>query len=377
MKDPVRVYGVGTSAYGKQPHLSSSALASAAVTEAFEASGVERVDAAFVGTVFGASGVAQRALGPLGIVDIPIVTVENACASGTTAFHEACSAVAFGRYEHVLALGVEHMSTLFAGPIVPEETDSEGATGLAMPAMYAMAANRYRAVHGLTDEQMAWVAVKNYRHALGNPRAQRSGDFTVEEVLNSRMIADPLTVLQCSPISDGAAAAVVGPPRAGFSDVAVRTTSLGSGSLWDHRSSHVWSFELIQRVAGAALDEAGVDLADIDVLEVHDAFTIGEIVTTEAIGMAEEGGGGALAASGFTSLGGAQPVNPSGGLLGRGHPLGATGLAQIAEVVWQLQGRAGTRQVDDARLGLVETMGGGAAGVDGNACVVAVLEGST
>jgi acetyl-CoA C-acetyltransferase len=136
----------------------------------------------------------------------------------------------------------------------------------------------------------------------------------------------------------------------------------------------VWGFDLVAETARLAYEQAGVSAADADVIEVHDAFTIGEIVTTEALGLAPLGDGGKLLLNGHTRIGGAQPVNPSGGLLSRGHPLGATGLAQVAEIVWQLRGDAGGRQVDGARLGLVETMGGGTAGVDGNACVVTLLE---
>jgi acetyl-CoA acetyltransferase len=154
----------------------------------------------------------------------------------------------------------------------------------------------------------------------------------------------------------------------------VRASAFRTGELWDQTSENVWGYDLVARVAADAYAKAGADPADIDVLEVHDAFTIGEIVTTEALGLCEQGGGGALVTSGRTSLGGAQPVNPSGGLLSRGHPLGATGMAQVAEITWQLRGDTEQRQVEGARLGLVETMGGGAAGIDGNACVVAVLE---
>ena len=152
----------------------------------------------------------------------------------------------------------------------------------------------------------------------------------------------------------------------------IRGIALASGQLWDHTSEHVWGFDLVRDTARLAYAAGGGRPDDVDVVEVHDAFTIGEIVTIEALGLVPPGGGRA-AADGETAIGGRVPVNPSGGLFSRGHPLGATGLAQIAEIVWQLRGRAGARQVDDARIGLVETMGGGVSGIDGNACVVAVL----
>jgi acetyl-CoA C-acetyltransferase len=188
------------------------------------------------------------------------------------------------------------------------------------------------------------------------------------------MIADPLTLLQCCPISDGAAAAIISSEAARNTDVRIAACRTGSGRLWDYESPYAWSFDLVRRVASQAYDDLRITPADIDVFEVHDAFTIGEIVTTEALGLADEGQGGALLDSGATQIGGKHPVNPSGGLLSKGHPLGATGVSQIGEVVLQLRGEAGECQVDGARRGLVETMGGGVAMVDGNACAVIVLE---
>jgi acetyl-CoA acetyltransferase len=370
------VKGVGTSLFGKQPLLHPSALIWRAVQEALDDAGVEPrdVDAVYLGTVFGAPGVAQRALHAMGFVGVPIVTVENACASGTTAVHEAIVGVELDRFSLVLALGVEKMTDQFAGAIHPESTDIEGRSGLALPSLYAMAATRYQAVYGVTDSDLAMVAVKNHAHAVHNDRAQHRTPHSIEQVLASRMIADPLTLLQCCPIADGAGAALIGPHHAGVSEVVVRSSVLRSGELWDHRSEHVWGFGLIRGSAAMAFARAGIGPGDIDVLECHDAFTIGEIVTTEALGLAPEGRGVELLHSAHTAIGGPQPVNPSGGLLSRGHPLGATGLAQYAEIVWQLRGVAGGRQVDGARIGLIETMGGGVAGIDGNACAIAILE---
>ncbi len=381
MSCDVVVRGVGTSRFARQPMVAPRELAWQAVSEALADAELApvAVEAVYAATVFGDPGVTTRTLQHLGITGVPVVTVENACASGTTAFHEAQIAVSQGRYETVLAFGIETMTAIFDGPIEPLSSDPEGAQGFAMPSLYGMAAHRYQHCHGVTPRQMALVAVKNRRHALGNPRAQHAGEFTVEQILDSRPISDPLTLLQCCDISDAAAAAVLGPARpvgAGGrdSDVAVRSSALASGRAWDHTCDLVWGWQLIADTAGAAFEQAGIASTDADVFEVHDAFTIGELVTTEALGLCELGAGGALVESGHTSLGGAQPVNPSGGLLARGHPLGATGLGQIAEIVWQLRGTAGDRQVDRARIGVVETMGGGTAGIDGNACVVAVLE---
>jgi acetyl-CoA C-acetyltransferase len=370
------VWGVGTSMFGKQPQHSAPELVRTAVAEAFDDAGVARVDAVFAGTVFGGPGTLQRCLQTAGVTGVPIVTIENACATGTTALHEAAEAVRLGRYERVLAVGVETMTATFASSILPEETDREGLQGMAMPAIYGMAATRYLHEFDTTPKQLAAVSVKNHGNGAANPRAQRRRSVTAAEVLGSRMIADPLTVLQCCGISDAAAAAVVGPGRSSAHDVTIRGSALRSGGLWDHRSSAVWGWNLVHDTGQAAFETAGVDVTDVDVFEVHDAFTIGEIVTLEALGLAPLGQGGCLAAEGATAVGGRLPVNPSGGLLSRGHPLGATGLAQLAEIVWQLRGQAGERQVSSPRLGVVETMGGGAAGVDGNGCVVAVLEGA-
>lgn len=374
MNRPVSVWGVGTSPFGRFPERRVESLAWEAIGEATAAAGVgpTNIDAVFVGTVFGPPGVAIRVLRGTAIGGVPVVTVEAACASGTAAYHEAVTAVAGGRYGTVLAFGVEHLSSLFSGAIIPEATDAEGAAALPLPGLYALQAQHYLARHGATVEQLAQVAVKNKAHGTLNPRAHLGVKApSLDEVLGSKMIAEPLTLLQCCPTTDGAAAAVIGPARAG--DVQVLSTTLVSGQPWDHTSPDVWGFAPVARAAGQAFSAAGVTPADIDLLEVHDAFTIGEIVTVEALGLCGPGEGAALAGSGHTALGGKQPVNPSGGLLSRGHPLGATGLAQLAEVVWQLQGAAGDRQVPDARLGLVETLGGAASGMDGNAAVVSIL----
>ncbi|ANH37606.1 Beta-ketothiolase BktB [Nocardioides dokdonensis FR1436] len=374
----VFITGAGTSHFGKQSHLSPAELAWTAVGEALadraSAGGVlPPFDAVYVGSVFGEPGVAMRALQGYALTGLPIITVENACASGTSAMHEAATAIRQGRYQEVLVLGLEQMSTLFKGPIIPQQSDTEGRTGLAMPSLYAMEASRWLHEGRVTPEQLASVSVKNHRHAMHNDRAQYSGEYTVEQVLGSVMISDPLTLLQCSPISDGAAAVVLSATSASPRDVELLASAQQAGGPWDHRSPDVWGYQLISDTALAAMELAGLGPDDVDLAEVHDAFTIGELTTTEALGLAPQGMAGHYAESGRTALGGQLPVNPSGGLLSRGHPLGATGVAQAAEVVWQLRGEAGGRQVDGAQVGLVETMGGGVSGVDGNACVVALF----
>jgi len=377
----VGIAGVGTSSFGRFPEQRIEELAWEAIAEAIDDSGlsVSEFDAAFVGSVFGPPGVANRVLAGAGLGGIPAFKIEAACASGTVALHEAQHAVASGRYDNVLAIGVEQLSTKFAGPIVPEPGDPEGRAGLAMPALYALQASRYVQQHQLDAALLAEVAVKNKAHGALNPRAHLSGTPpTSAEVLESRPIAGPLTLLQCCPMSDGAGAAVVTTLNASSnSHVEIMTSQFSSGPLLTSVDDAPWGFRTVASTAARAFAETGLSVQDVDVFEVHDAFTIGEILTLEAIGVAAQGHGAELAPSGHTQLGGPQPVNPSGGLLSRGHPLGSTGLAQTAELVWQLRGQAADRQVADAEIALLETMGGGAAGVDANACVIALLRGPT
>ena len=373
----VVIRGVGTSDYGRFPERRVESLAWDAILEAMRDAGAEvgEIEAVFVGSVFGPPGVATRTLRGIGIGGVPVLTIEAACASGTAAYHEAYEAVSRGRYSCVLVFGIEHLSSLFtSGAIVPEATDCEGRAGLPLPGLYALQAQRYMELYGATAEQFADVAVKNKTNGLRNPRAQLKSEApTIEQVLASRKIADPLTFLQCCPVSDGAGAVVIGTPKGRKGEVRILGSAMASGRLWDHRSNDFWGEGPVRQAAQMVYAQTGIRPSEIDVLEVHDSFTIGEILTLEALGLCNTGEGAALAPSGHTRMGGAQPVNPSGGLLSRGHPLGATGTAQIAEIVWQLRGAAGERQVRNAKLGMVETMGGGAAGMEGNASVVTLM----
>jgi len=376
----VVITGVGTSDFGRAPDARIESLAHAAIVEALNDAEVHpsEIDAVWLGTVFGPAGVANRVLAASGLAGIPVYSIEAACASGTVALHEAYAAVGTGRHRRVLAVGVEQLSTVFNGPITPEATDPEGATGLALPALYALSANRYLHDHGLDPGVLGHIAVKNKYAGSLNPRAHLGGSPPdLDHVLGSRPIAGPLTLLQCCPMSDGAAAAVLETTGTARVDDAVAMLSCAfvSGTWWNSDTALPWSVDTVTAAARQAFDTAGLTPGDVDVAELHDAFTIGEVLTTEALGLCAPGTAAQRAAEGVSALGGAQPINPSGGLLSRGHPLGATGLAQTAEIVWQLRGTAGDRQVPDAQIGLVETMGGGAAGVDGNACVVALLGG--
>ncbi|MEX2627275.1 MAG: thiolase family protein [Ilumatobacteraceae bacterium] len=378
----VWITGVGTSSFGRLADQTPGDLVATAVTEAMDDAGVTPadLDAIYLGSVFGAPGIANRVTDHAGLHGVPIIRLEAACASGTSAFHEAVQNVGHGRFRTVLAVGVEHMSSTFPrGPIVPEPTDREQRTGLALPALYALQAHRYLHDTGTPAEAIAGVAVKNKRHGSMNPRAHLAkGDVTLDEVLAAPMVADPLTRLQCCPLTDGAAAAVVSAERSETRPtcVEVLASDMVSGIPWGAASTdRYWGVGPVRRAAAAAYALAGVTATDVHVAEVHDAFTIGEVLAVEALGLAGPGTAARRIADGGFAIGSADgpTINPSGGLLSRGHPLGATGLAQLAEITWQLRGEAADRQVDDARVGLVETMGGGAAGVDGNAAVVTIL----
>ncbi|MFJ4222828.1 thiolase family protein [Microbacterium sp. NPDC089695] len=364
------IAGVGTSMFGKQS-ATAEELVDAAVREALEDAELEPadIDAVVIGTVFNYPGTTNRALRAAGLARPPITTVESACASGTLAVHLGVEAIATGRARTVLAVGMEKMSDTVRGPIPVDLTDPEAAFGMVLPGVYGMSARRYMSVHGVTPEELAFVSVKNHRNALQNPRAQYSGDYSVQEVLDSRVIADPLTLLQCSPVSDGAAAVVL-TGGAGEGKPKILSSHVESGRPWPHGDDRVWNFDLIADTSRHALAQAGLRHADIDVIELHDAFTIGELVTLEGLGFFPEGTAGKATLEGRTLPGADLVVNPSGGLLSRGHPLGATGVAQVAEIAWQVTGRAGGRQLARADVGLVETMGGNVAGLSGNGCVV-------
>lgn len=375
MARPAYVSSVGVSAFGPQRERPILELCWDAIEDCLADTGGRRIDAVYVGNVYGLNGLAPRILHGAGLAGRPVYVLEAACASGSVAFAEAVGAVTSQRYDTVLAIGCEHLTSQFSGPITPQTVDIEGRSGMALPAIYAMAAHRYVGRYATTPRQLAAVAVKNLNHAVRNPRSRRVAPVTLDEVLASRMIADPLTRLQCCSLTDGAAAVLISSsPGPGMR---VRGTSFRSGPAWTAASPSVWGFDLVAATARDAYEAADIAVSDIDLFEVHDAFSIGELVTIEALGLAIEGEGGAYTETGATTSGGKTPVNVSGGLLGLGHPLGATGLSQIAEAFYQLTGRAGTRQLDAPRIALTETMGGGTSGLDGNACVVSIFEAVT
>jgi acetyl-CoA acetyltransferase len=414
----VYVAGAAMTRFGKFPDTTIRALAEEAVRGALGDAGVAPGD---VGMVFFSNAVAgiltnqemirgQVALRHTGLLGVPMVNVENACASASSAFHLACMAVGSGAVDVALAVGSEKLthedrsrsfaaigtavdqmqvaelqqwaSSGSAGSPLPEQADSvpagagdaasEQAAGKRSFFMdiYAVNSRAYMKSSGATREDFARVAVKSHRHAALNPYAQYRTEVTVDDVLASREIAPPLTLLMCSPIGDGAAALVVCSPemaRRLGARVQVRACALVSG-----RDRGPGEPGAAERAAQAAYEQAGVGPGDLDVVELHDAAAPAELMTYEEVGLCGPGEGPALLASGATALGGRLPVNPSGGLLSKGHPIGATGCGQLVELSDQLRGRCGQRQVAGARVALAQN-GGGFLGTDAAAMVVTVL----
>lgn len=401
------IAGVGMTPFGRHLDSGLKALGAEAVRAALHDAAIEadEVQAAFVGNA--AAGLVtgqecirgQVILRGMGIGRIPVINVENACASASTALHQACAMVTAGAYDVVLALGVEKLYhedkrrsfAAFAGAVDVEvvqallEALKQSAAGSAGGSgagekrsmfmdIYAAAARAHMQRWGTTVEQFAAVTAKNSFHGSLNPRAQFREVLSVADVLAAPMIAEPLTRPMCSPIGDGAAAVIVVGERKASAlgvrlPVRVRASVLHSG--WDHAPDEPGTVELCAR---EALDEVGIGPEDLDVVECHDASAPAEVMAYEAIGLCAKGEGGRLVESGATRLGGRIPVNTSGGLLRKGHPVGATGIAQIVELTEQLQGRAGARQVEGARRGLAHN-GGGAIGTDAAAMCVTILEG--
>ncbi|HHG5537207.1 thiolase family protein [Pseudomonas aeruginosa] len=375
------VAGVGMVRFGKyDPSVTFERLAVEAANGALRDAGASRkqIEAVFVGHVFGGPVAGQRVAVDLGLGGLPVSNHENYCASGATALREAWMAIRAGLYDIVLVIGAEKMTDRVKGGVTPDANDLDAMQGYVMTAGHALSARRYMADYGASRDQIAMVAVKNHAHSQYNPYAQYQRPVSLDEVINARLIADPLGLLDCSPISDGAAAAIVcsakGLARLGISSSRpeVRAIGLVSGTL---RTGHYdINEEDISRRAGLqAYEAAGISPEDIDLVEMHDCFTIAEIVRLEGLGLIPKGEGAMWTANGKTSIGGTLPVNTSGGLLSRGHPVGATGMAQVCELYWQLTGQAGQRQVENARLGLAYCKGGTVSGTDGGSVTTVVM----
>lgn len=372
----VAVIGTGVVPFGKHEDSSLEELGSAAAERALAEAGVEpgRVGAVFSSNVLGGGGAGQRILARVGVLGAPVVNVENACASGTTAVHLARLAIAAGAHDVVLVVGAEKMIGKFQGGITLDRTDRPTLLGLTMPAIYALNAQRYAYDNGVGLDDFAEVSVKNRAAGARNPHAMFRKPVTRAAVLESRPVADPLTLLQCCANADGGAAVVLaaaGAVSSAHNPVWLLGSGLASGSPMGPKTE--FGTSLPSRLAAEqAYLAAGVTPDNIDFAEVHDAFTIGEIASVEALGLDSPGKALHAVTDGELSLGGRIPVNASGGLLSKGHPVGATGVGQVVELVTQLRGQAGERQVDGASIGLSHTVGGGVATLDAIASGVVI-----
>jgi benzoylsuccinyl-CoA thiolase BbsB subunit len=375
----VSVIGVGMIPFGKYPDKNIADLGWPAVKAAIKDAGIEgkRIEAVYSGSARGGAMVGQRIMGRLGLAGLPIVNVENAFSSSSSALRQAVIAVGSGAYDVVLVIGVEKLTKFGGGTLPLDEDDWEVRLGLSMPALYAMRAQRYMHDYGVSVQDVAAVSVKNRRNGALNPDAQMRKEVTIEEVLSSRMIADPFTLLQCCPTGDGAAAIILASSAVAKqfrrNAIEIRGSHLTSGRFMSGFRD-MTSPEITVRGAHEAFEEAGLGPNDIDVAEVHDAFSIAELLYYEAFGFCPRGEGAALLKSGATSIGGKIPINPSGGLIAKGHPVGATGAAQVVEIVRQLRGDAGPRQVEGAKVGMTHATGGGISGFDHGACSIHIFQ---
>jgi acetyl-CoA acetyltransferase len=382
----VAVAGVGMHEFGRFPEASLKDLARVAVVRALNDSGlgVKDIDAvyasnALAGLLQGQEQIrGQTVLRDVGIERVPVINVENACAGASTAFAQAVMAIRSGSARAVLVVGYEKMFVGDTGrslDALETAADIEVVAGLGLQftAIYAMRVRKRLDAGSLEMRHLVDVAVKSHQNGSLNPYAQHRKVFTAEEIENSSPIAEPLTLFMCSSMSDGAAAAVLvaadHPAAEARARVEVRASALASGY------AHVQPDDesIVTLCARTAYELAGVGPSDIDVAEVHDAMAPGELLYYEQLGFCEEGQAGELLDSGATRIGGRQPVNTSGGLCSRGHPVGATGLAQIAELVWQLRGEAGERQVQEPRIALAQNSGGWLEG-DPAAVAIHILE---
>jgi len=346
----------------------------------------DEVEQAFVGYCYGDSTYGQRSVYGLGLTGIPVLNVNNNCSTGSTALFLARQAVKGGLVDCALALGFEKMEKGSLGVKYTDRTNALDRHAEAMfklrapeasppaPQMFGNAGRDHMQKYGSTPDHYAWIGWKNHKHSVNNPYAQFQDEYTLEEIKGARMIHDPLTKLQCSPTSDGSAAAIVASERFvdehGLWNSAIEivgqsmVTDLSSTFADDTDCIRIVGYDMSKTAARRAYEEAQIGAEDVEVVELHDCFSANELITYEALGLADEGHGHELVDRQATTYGGDGPVvNPSGGLISKGHPLGATGLAQCSELTWQLRGQADKRQVDGARVALQHNIGLGGAAV--------------
>ncbi|MGQ4911845.1 MAG: thiolase domain-containing protein [Candidatus Thorarchaeota archaeon] len=374
MSDRVAIVGVGMSKFGELWDKSLIDITLEAGMYSIFDSGVSgsEIDGLVVGNMSAGRFTGQEHLGAMavdmgGLGSIPSYSVEAACASGGAAVRQAYMAIKSGEHDVVLVLGCEKMSDVSQTEAmntisVASDWENEGMFGATFPALYAFMARRHMMEYGTTEEHLAKVTVKNHANAAHNPWAQFQRPVPLEVVMRSGLIADPIRVLHSSPVTDGAAGLVLCREDLAkkYTDtpVYIESSEQSSDTLALHNRRSITQMDAVVRSTRSSLKEAKLTIDDIDVFELHDSFTIGEIILTEDVGIAKKGEGGKALDEGITELGGKYPVNTSGGLKARGHPVGATGVAQIVELVLQLRGDAEKRQVDGAEKAMAVNIGG-------------------
>lgn len=375
----VVVTGAGMIPMGRYPASSYAGLAVPPVLEACRTAGIglSDVQAIYCGHAFGGMLTGQRVAKEIGIGSIPVVNIDNACSGGASAIQAGYLAIANDQADIVLVIGVDKLTQFGGGTLPLVAEDIEVQQGMVMPALYAMRARRHMHERGTTIQDLAAVSVKARRHGALNPFAQLQRETTIEEVVNSRPIAEPLTLFQCCPTGDGAAAIILMSEaawrKAQTPAMKVAASVLHSGSVASGFRNMLRP-EITYDSAHDAYEAAGIGASELDMVELHDAFTIAELVYYEALGLCPEGDAVSFLHSGATTFGGRVVVNPSGGLLAKGHPVGASGVAQVVETFWQLTGQAGNRQVEGARNALTHVTGGGIAGLDHGACAIHIFQ---
>jgi len=364
MRD-VYVIGIGQSIFGKFPRFSPIALGAEAARAAIRDAGIQPQDiqVAYGSRVMDATQTIQNVLRHVGVVNLEMHNTENACASGGTAVNLLWKDIAYGVYDIGIVVGCESMTTgSHAGQLVGvAEGDLNGTLGVTMPALAGLIANRLMATRGATIEDLARASIKNHANACLNPFAQFQKKITLEDVLNSRMISDPITVLHCCPVTDGAAAAVLctGEIARKYTTRLVKIISSAVlTSPYEVQDEELADVPVMKKLARIAYEKAGIGPDDIDLVELHDAFSPEELYSYEGLELCAPGESIAFLRSGATEIGGKLPVNPSGGLQSLGHPLGASGVRVVCEITQHLRGEAGARQVAGAKVGMAEMVGG-------------------
>jgi acetyl-CoA acetyltransferase len=361
-------------------------MAHEAGTKALADAGIpyDRVEQAFVGYCYGESTSGQRAVYGLGLTGIPVVNVNNNCSTGSSALYMARQAVRGGLADCALALGFEKMEKGSLGVKYTDRTNPIDKHLMTMfevrepeqspfaPQMFGNAGREHMERYGSQPDHYAWIGWKNHKHSVNNPYAQFQDEYSLDDIKAAKMIHEPLTKLQCSPTSDGSACAIVASERLVDEldlwdravEIAGQAMVTDMPSTFEERSSiKIVGYDMSKKAADQAYEQAGVGPEDVDVVELHDCFSANELITYEALGLAQEGEGHKLVDDEDTTYGGRWVVNPSGGLISKGHPLGATGLAQCSELTWQLRGDAEKRQVEGAKVGLQHNIGLGGAAV--------------